>query len=183
MESTLNAAIQWYKKLIFVSKYITANDPVQPWHQAGFHYTTGRGFVLRCASWGTTDRHITLNGTWFWRDSRFIYYGRTRNEYRLTRFGKGFPYLRWKYRRSAGDMQEVPIITAFVFQSDDRYRQIFFAALTFPRRYNGLILQFDRRQRKTISSVSSAPWKHSKKNFRPQSNAASAVNCYNVHII
>jgi hypothetical protein len=44
------------------------------------------------------DEFITIN----WQDdfetsSRFIYYGvGSRNEYRLTRFGRGFPFLRLK---------------------------------------------------------------------------------------
>ena len=46
------------------------------------------------------DRFVTIN--WeaddFETKSRFIWYGeRTRQEYRLTRFGKGFPYLKDEY--------------------------------------------------------------------------------------
>ncbi len=49
------------------------------------------------------DRHVTIK----WQDdfttaSRFIYYGRgTRNEYRITRFGRGFPFFKrcpsWRF--------------------------------------------------------------------------------------
>jgi len=80
-------------------KYITANDTgATGGHQSGFH--------IHKNSWNlffdeqgikgiNKDKFITIK--WqdeFETDSRFIYYGvGTRNEYRLTRFGRGFPFL------------------------------------------------------------------------------------------
>ena len=59
-------------------------------------------------------------------DSRFIYYGQhTRNEYRITNFGRGFPYLRAEYtgalfvfvQKTAEDYQ------AFVLNTEDEINQ------------------------------------------------------------
>ena len=59
-------------------------------------------------------------------DSRFIYYGQgTRNEYRITNFGRGFPYLRPDYtgalfvfvQNSPEDYQ------AFVLNTEDEINQ------------------------------------------------------------
>ena len=85
--------------IISFSKFITANDTgATGAHQAGYH--------IHKESWPlffdnpgvkgeNKDKYITIR--WqgdFETISRCIYYGvGTRNEYRLTRFGKGFPYL------------------------------------------------------------------------------------------
>src|SRR5437879_4223314 len=80
-------------------KYITANDTGETGgHQAGFHISKGAWqlfFDEEGKKGSNKDKFITIK----WQDnfetsSRFIYYGvGTRNEYRLTRFGKGFPFL------------------------------------------------------------------------------------------
>lgn len=50
----------------------------------------------------------------FETDTRFIYYGQgTRNEYRITNFGRGFPFLRHEYTGS---------LFVFVKNSDEHYR-------------------------------------------------------------
>jgi hypothetical protein len=69
------------------------------------------------------DRFIEIK----WQDdfitqSRFIYYGRlTRNEYRLTRFGRGFPFLK---EENIGDFVIILRMSrdeykAYVFRTDD----------------------------------------------------------------
>ena len=69
------------------------------------------------------DRFIEIK----WQDdfitkSRFVYYGRkTRNEYRLTRFGRGFPFLQ---EENIGDYVLIlkmaeDVYKAYVFQTDD----------------------------------------------------------------
>lgn len=80
-------------------KYITANDTgATGAHQSGFHIhkNSWNLFFDEQGIKGTNkDKFITIK--WqddFETDSRFIYYGvGTRNEYRLTRFGRGFPFL------------------------------------------------------------------------------------------
>ena len=80
-------------------KFISANDAGKTGaHQEGF-YIPKNSIPLMFDSpreKGINDeRFITIK--WqneFETQSRFIYYGQgTRNEYRLTRFGRGFPYL------------------------------------------------------------------------------------------
>lgn len=80
-------------------KFITANDTGETGaHQEGF-YIPKTSYKLFFDSPGVRgsnkDKFIKIK----WQDdliteSRAIYYGKgTRNEYRLTRFGRGFPYL------------------------------------------------------------------------------------------
>lgn len=75
------------------------------------------------------DRFIRIR--WqdtFETDSRFIYYGKeTRNEYRLTRFGKRFPFLR---DENVGDLFilchiEDNYYEGFVLQTDDDIEDFF----------------------------------------------------------
>lgn len=86
-------------KIVFL-KLIKANDVgATGAHQAGFHLPKN-SWKLFFDSPGVKgynkDKYITIN----WEgnvttESRAIYYGKgTRNEYRLTRFGQNFPYLK-----------------------------------------------------------------------------------------
>jgi hypothetical protein len=81
-------------------KYITANDTGSTGaHQAGFHFPK-KAWPLFFDSPGVKGNNKDKQVEIFWNDefftqSRFIYYGSgTRNEYRLTRFGRGFPFLK-----------------------------------------------------------------------------------------
>lgn len=137
MNSILNKVIQAVQQAeVSFTKFITANDTgATGSHQAGFHIPKNawRLFFDKAGIKGENkDRIITIK----WQDdfeteSRFIYYGvGTRNEYRLTRFGRGFPLLQ---DENIGDLL---IITknsrdyyeAFVLQSDheiDEFLAIF----------------------------------------------------------
>lgn len=86
-------------------RYITANDVGKTGgHQAGF-YIPKEAFLVAFDKAGTKgenmDKIVSIvwqNDTALRTESRFIYYGRnTRNEYRLTRFGRNFPFLQDKY--------------------------------------------------------------------------------------
>ncbi|NBC82739.1 MAG: restriction endonuclease [Bacteroidetes bacterium] len=85
--------------IISFSKFITANDTgANGAHQAGFHIHKNAWslFFNKPGEKGNNkDKFVRIK--WqddFETDSRFIYYGvGTRNEYRLTRFGRGFPFL------------------------------------------------------------------------------------------
>lgn len=80
-------------------KFISANDAGGTGsHQSGFYVAKEAWSLLfdRPGAKGEKmDRFVTIN----WHDygetdSRFIWYGQgTRSEYRITRFGKGFPFL------------------------------------------------------------------------------------------
>ena len=83
-------------------RYITANDVSITSHQEGFYVPKQASSLLfeEPGERGSNkDRFVKIR--WqddFETDSRFIYYGTgTRNEYRITRFGKGFPFLAEEY--------------------------------------------------------------------------------------
>lgn len=100
MQSVLQKAIESckYSEVSFC-KFIAANDAgATGGHQTGF-YIPHNSYSLLFDEPGkkgsNKDRFIKIK--WqddFETDSRFIYYGNgTRNEYRITRFGRGYPFL------------------------------------------------------------------------------------------
>lgn len=137
MDSILQSAVQSAQKAeIAFSKFITANDTGSTGgHQAGYHIHKNAWslFFDKPGEKGTnSDIMVTIK----WQDdfettSRFIYYGvGTRNEYRLTRFGNGFPFLS---DDNVGDLlilckKAATSYDAFVLQKDDEIED-FFAAL------------------------------------------------------
>lgn len=84
-------------------KFLSANDTgLTGGHQAGIYIAKPSVQILfdRPGVKGTNqEKWVTIK----WQDgletgSRFIYYGQgTRNEYRITNFGRGFPFLRPEY--------------------------------------------------------------------------------------
>src|SRR5262245_26685959 len=121
---------------ISFSKYITANDTGSTGgHQAGYHIHKNAWqlfFETPGKKGENEEKFITIK----WQDdfetnSRFIYYGvGTRNEYRLTRFGRGFPFLQ---DENIGDLLIIckknhDYYQAFVLQTDEDIDD-FFAAL------------------------------------------------------
>lgn len=154
MESILQKAIQSVQNSeISFSKYITANDTgATGGHQSGFHIhkNSWQLFFNKAGEKGSNkDIYFTIK----WQDdfetsSRFIYYGTgTRNEYRLTRFGKGFPFLQ---DENIGDLLIIckksdAYYEAFVLQSDEDIDN-FFAELNISTvDTNGIIpKQFQR---------------------------------------
>jgi len=100
MDDTLQRAIDCAKNAkVAFCKFISANDAGSTGsHQCGF-YLPHSSFNLIFDEPGmkgaNKDRCIRIR----WQDgletdSRAVYYGKgTRNEYRITRFGRGFPYL------------------------------------------------------------------------------------------
>lgn len=79
-------------------RFITANDTGKNGsHQAGFYIPKCAATLLfdkPCVPGENKDKFVTV----MWQNdfqtvSRFVYYGQgTRNEYRITRFGRGFPF-------------------------------------------------------------------------------------------
>lgn len=128
MSEILDIAIQTAKsaKTSFC-RFITGNDAgTTGSHQAGF-------YIPKCAApllFGEECQRGTNREKWvkikwqndFETDSRFIYYGqKTRNEYRITRFGRDFEFL---FDRYVGSLlviaeQADDYYQAFVLESDD----------------------------------------------------------------
>lgn len=116
-------------------KFISANDVGKTGgHQSGF-YIPKNSIKLMFDEPGikgfNKDRFITIK--WqgdFETQSRFTYYGiGTRNEYRLTRFGRGFPYFN---ENCVGDLLvlcniEGDFYEGYVLQSDNDIEDFFSA--------------------------------------------------------
>ncbi len=95
----LDSALKVCHNSTFIYKFISANDVgITGSHQSGLYMPVNSWLLFFDAAGlrgENRDEYITI--TWndeITTDSRFIWYGRgTRSEYRLTRFGRGFPYL------------------------------------------------------------------------------------------
>ena len=108
-------------------KFITANDTgTTGGHQCGYHISKDAWsmFLDEEATRGS-NIDIPISIRWqndFETESRFKYYGvGTRNEYRITRFGRGFPFLN---DENVGDLLvlarfDKDYYEAFVLQTDD----------------------------------------------------------------
>lgn len=108
-------------------KFITANDTGSTGgHQCGYHVSKEAWpmFLGKEAVKGT-NIDIPIRIHWqndFETESRFKYYGvGTRNEYRITRFGRGFPFLN---DDNVGDLLvlarfDIDYYEAFVLQTDE----------------------------------------------------------------
>lgn len=101
MDSVVISAIQSVNSgQIAYCKFLSANDTGETnAHQSGI-YIAKNAFSILFDEPGirgeNKDKHVYIS--WqeeFLTESRFTYYGRgTRDEYRITRFGRGFPFLR-----------------------------------------------------------------------------------------
>lgn len=148
MDSILNKAIQAVQQSeISFTKFITANDTgATGGHQAGFHIhkSSWKLFFDAAGVKGSNkDQYITIK--WqndFETASRFIYYGTgTRNEYRLTRFGRGFPYLQ---DENIGDLLVIvkkssDYYEAFVLQSDEEIDEFLASLNISSTEINGIV--------------------------------------------
>ena len=189
MESMLNRTIQSVQQSeIAFSKYITANDAgATGGHQSGFHMhkDSWKLFYKNPGEKGTNrDKIVTIK----WQDdfetvSRFIYYGvGTRNEYRLTRFGKGFPFLT---DENIGNLLVITKISddyykAFVLQSDEDIDGFFAALNLSPTRPNGIIpKQFEQTSEARLLDCFKLYLHSLNEDFPPTIDLAnSARNCY-----
>lgn len=104
MSELLDLSIQTVKTAkVSFCRFITGNDAgTTGSHQAGFYIPKNAApllFGTSCRRGENKDKWVTIK--WqndFETPSRFIYYGQgTRNEYRITRFGKNFEFLQDKY--------------------------------------------------------------------------------------
>lgn len=99
MSELLNVAIEKVQEAKHAfCRFITANDIGKTGsHQSGFYIPKSAApllFETECIKGENRDKLVRVK--WqddFETDSRFIYYGQgTRNEYRITRFGRSFPF-------------------------------------------------------------------------------------------
>lgn len=146
--SILEKAIQSAQQSeISFSKFIKPNDTGSTGgHQAGFHMHKN-SWPLFFASPGekgaNKDKYVTIR--WhddFETESRFIYYGvGTRDEYRLTRFGRGFPFLT---DDNVGDLlvlvkKSNDFFEGYVLSSDEDIEDFFAALNISSTETNGII--------------------------------------------
>ena len=114
-------------------KFITANDTgTTGGHQCGYHVSKEAwSMFLDEEPIRGNNIDIPIRIHWqndFDTDSRFKYYGvGTRNEYRITRFGRGFPFLN---DENVGDLLvlarfDKDYYEAFVLQTDDEIDDFF----------------------------------------------------------
>ena len=148
MNNILSIAIQTCTDSpIAFSKFITANDTgATGGHQAGFHiHKHSWELFLDTPGEKGNNKDVFIKIKWqndFETDSRFIYYGTgTRNEYRLTRFGKGFPFLE---EENIGDLLIIAkksdkYYEAFVLSSDEDIEEFFNAFGISSTETNGIL--------------------------------------------
>src|SRR5690554_6788464 len=188
MSDVLNSAIKTVQETeISLTKYITANDVgATGGHQSGFHIHK-KAWPLFFDQEGikgqNKDKFITIK----WQDdfeteSRFIYYGvGTRNEYRLTRFGRGFPFLR---DDNIGDLLVMSKISdeyykAFVLQTDDDIEEFINGLNISHSDINGIIPKHHRAE-DTLMTCFREFIKALTVDFPPTIDlATNARNCYN----
>lgn len=128
MSEILDITIQTVKEAqTSFCRFITGNDAgTTGSHQAGFYIPKCAATLLfgkECLRGTNQEKWVTIK----WQNdietsSRFIYYGqKTRNEYRITRFGKDFEFLLDKYVGSLLVIakQSDEYYQAFVLESDD----------------------------------------------------------------
>lgn len=189
MESKLNEAIKSVQQSeIAFSKYIKANDTGSTGgHQSGFHIHK-KAWPLLFDEEGVKgvnkDKFVTIR--WqndFETDSRFIYYGvGTRNEYRLTRFGKGFPFLQ---DDNIGDLLVIckksdKAYEAFLLHTDLDIENFFSAVNISSNETNGIIpKQFQHTSEDILLKCFNAYLKSVEVEFPPTFDLAeNARNCY-----
>lgn len=148
MSDILNSAIQSVQKSKAAwCRFITGNDTgTTGSHQAGF-------YIPKCASELLFDKpgvkgenkEKFVQIKWqddFTTDSRMIYYGKaTRNEYRVTRFGRNFPFLQ---DDNVGDLLILAKFTeedyaGYVLSSDEDIDEFFATFNLAPGETNQLI--------------------------------------------
>ena len=120
IESTLNAAQSF-------CKFLSANDSGETGgHQAGI-YISKPSIAILFDEPGIKgqNKEKWVKVKWqddFYTDTRFIYYGQgTRNEYRITNFGRGFPFLKPEYTGALFVLNKYTETdyTGFVLNSED----------------------------------------------------------------
>lgn len=128
-------------------KFLSANDTgVTGSHQSGILLSKSAysiAFDQPCEKGSNVDRWVEIR----WQDdfvtkSRFIYYGQgTRNEYRITNFGRGFPFLTPDYTGALFVLtkRDVDFYYAYVLNTEDDINAFLGAFALTPEDTNKLI--------------------------------------------
>ena len=146
-----NTAIQAIQSVLSAQKsfckFLSANDTgLTGGHQAGI-YISKPAVPILFDEPGIKgeNKEKWANISWFdgsETKSRFIYYGQgTRNEYRVTNFGRGFPYLRPEYTGAlfVFTQQNAEEYAGFILNSDDEINQFLDAFGLSPADTNKMI--------------------------------------------
>lgn len=184
-----NAKTSVHKSITAFCKFISANDAgATGGHQEGFYIPKNSVSLIfdePGVKGANKDRFVRIR--WqddFETDSRFIYYGKgTRNEYRLTRFGKNFPFLR---EDNVGDLFilcqiENNYYEGYVLQSDDDIEDFFTEFNISPSETNQLINKTTIESEEIILQKCFIEFIQSLSTDFPSSNdiSAQARICYN----
>ena len=148
MESTVSSAIELVQSgCPSFFKFIAANETGDTGgHQCGFYIPKDFAEMALgepCVKGANKDVHAKIA----WNDdkvtdSRFVYYGvGTRNESRITQFGRGFEYLRSEYTGALVVFSKTSADSyrAFVFNSDEEINEFLGALGLGPADANRLI--------------------------------------------
>ena len=167
MDDALQMAIKSvsYGKKAFC-KFLSANDTGETGgHQAGIYISKPAIPILfdkPCERGYNCERWVKIH--WFNykdTDTRFIYYGsKTRNEYRITNFGKGFPFLKPEYTGAlfvlVQSKESDEDYEAFVLNTEDDINQFLENFNMAPTETNNLIttgnVDLDLQEKKEIYS-------------------------------
>lgn len=136
-----------YNGKISFCKFLSANDTgLTGGHQAGIYISKPAVPILfnkYFEKGNNQERWVKIN----WQDgsrtdTRFIYYGRgTRNEYRITNFGRGFEFLNYDYTGALFVLikDDETEYQGFVLNSDDEINQFLEAFNISPTETNNII--------------------------------------------
>lgn len=170
-------------------KYIQANDTkATNTHQSGYHLPKN-SWPLFFDSPGKKGEMKDVFATIYWQDSfettsRFIYYGeKTRNEYRITRFDRGFPF---REGENIGDLlvickKHTEYYTAYIISSDDEIEDFLAAVNITSGQTNAIIPKtFELNPENELLRCFSNFLKNLKLEFPTTTAIADqARNCYN----
>lgn len=144
-------------------KFLSANDTGDTGaHQAGIYIAKNAISILfdePGEKGSNKDKYVKVR--WqddFTTDSRFIYYGTgTRNEYRITRFGRGFPFLRTEH---TGDLfvfvkNDVKDYSGYILETEDDINA-FLDAFAMSPTDTGTIIQKEDMQLDTRAELAFA---------------------------
>ena len=144
-------------------KFIAANETGDTGgHQCGFYIPKDfaeQVFGFPCVRGANPDVEveITWNDGFHLTTSRLVYYGKAKNEARITRFGNNFEYLKSDYTGAlvVFALEEAKKLRAFVFNSEEEIEEFLGALGLGPADANKMILldgrSFETREEQAFS--------------------------------
>ena len=139
------------------TKFLAANDTgLTGGHQAGIYISKPSISILfekPGVKGENKERWVKIK--WqddFETDTRFIYYGKgTRNEYRITNFGRGFPFLRPEYTGSLFVLTKIDgdDYKGYVFNTEDEINEFLHQEITWEKVHDFLFQEITFGKKKT----------------------------------